>query len=96
MQGMSCGCEKAMFATLKKPARKWRAEITRRSADSSCWSQHLQLADQRSVVAMGEPRLGEGAVCNTEETCTQLVDRNHSIERRRKWLVAILQVKLAG
>ena len=48
----------------------------------------VQLAHRRSLVQMGEPRLGESAVSNTEETYTQLVDQNHARERRLEWLVA--------
>ena len=40
----------------------------------------VQTAGQRSLVARGEPRLGGGGVCNTQETCTQLADRNHAME----------------
>ena len=45
---------------------------------------------------MGKPRLGEGGVCNTEETCMQLADRNHARARGRQRLVARQHVRLAN
>ena len=90
--------EKAAFATLMKPAMQL-ADRNHARAHGRQWlvaRRQVQLAHRRSLVAMGEPQLGEGCVCSIEETGMQLADRNQARARRRQWLVATPQVQLAG
>ena len=85
-----------MFATLRKPTRNWRTEITRWSADASGRSQRVQLTGQRFLVVRYELLLGGGCVCNNQETYTQLTEIIRESCRRRQWLVVRYQDQLAG